>query len=65
MTSPSPAADTTPVGTPHPALVVLGDVAYVTEPATSEIHAVDTATVEILETTSLPGAPIEIAAVEG
>ncbi|KQQ21994.1 hypothetical protein ASF48_01795 [Rathayibacter sp. Leaf299] len=49
----------------HPALVVLGDVAYVTEPATSEIHAVDTATGEILETTSLPGAPIEIAAVEG
>ncbi|KZX19873.1 hypothetical protein [Rathayibacter tanaceti] len=45
----------------HPALTVLGDVAYVTEPASSAVHAVDIATGSVLASTTLPGAPIEIA----
>jgi hypothetical protein len=49
----------------HPALVVLGDTAYVTDPATSSIHAVDIATGAVGASAELPGAPIEIAVVTG
>jgi hypothetical protein len=49
----------------HPALVVLGDTAYVTDPASNAVHAVDVATGEILATGDLPGAPIEIAIATG
>ncbi|MCW4386302.1 zinc metallochaperone AztD [Salinibacterium sp. SYSU T00001] len=49
----------------HPALVVVGDIAYVTDPATNSIHAVDAATGEVLETGELPATPNEIAVVTG
>ncbi|WP_368497471.1 zinc metallochaperone AztD [Herbiconiux sp. A18JL235] len=45
----------------HPALVVAGDIAYVTEPATNSIHAVDLTTGEILATGELEVTPNEIA----
>ncbi|PRY65885.1 hypothetical protein B0I08_10933 [Glaciihabitans tibetensis] len=49
----------------HPALTILGDTAYVTEPATNSIHKVDLTTGEVVATTQLDGAPIEIAVVTG
>ena len=49
----------------HPALTVFGDVAYVTDPATSSIVSVDVATGEIITTGELPGVPNEIAVVTG
>jgi len=49
----------------HPALVVLGDTAYVTDPATKSIHAVDIATGAVGASAELPAAPNEIAAVTG
>ena len=49
----------------HPALTVLGDTAYVTDTATSSVHAVDLATGEITATAELDAAPIEIAVVTG
>lgn len=49
----------------HPAVTVLGGTAFVTEPATRSIHAVDVATGEISATGKLPGTPNEIAVVEG
>ncbi|MGK9149148.1 hypothetical protein KXS11_16060 [Plantibacter flavus] len=48
----------------HPALVVADGVAYVTDPATKSIHAVDLATGEIV-TGELPDVPNEIAVVTG
>jgi len=49
----------------HPALTINGSVAYVTEPATSEIHAIDLTTGEITQSATLPAAPNEIAVVTG
>jgi len=49
----------------HPALVVLGATAYVTDPATKSIHAVDIATGAVGASAELPAAPNEIAAVTG
>jgi outer membrane protein assembly factor BamB len=49
----------------HPALVVQGDTAYVTEPATKKIFAVDVKTGEVIANASLPGTPNEIAVVTG
>lgn len=46
---------------PHPAIVVVGDIAYVTEPATNSIHAVDLATGEVITTGELDVTPNEIA----
>ncbi|KAA1380064.1 zinc metallochaperone AztD [Aeromicrobium fastidiosum] len=45
----------------HPAITVDGDVAYVTEPATRSVHAVDLTTGTITATTTLDAAPNEIA----
>ncbi|WP_228507703.1 zinc metallochaperone AztD [Herbiconiux sp. VKM Ac-1786] len=45
----------------HPALVVDGGTAYVTDPASSAIHAVDVATGELIATGELPAVPNEIA----
>ena len=45
----------------HPAITVDGDVAYVTEPASSSVHAVDLTTGKITATTTLDAAPNEIA----
>lgn len=50
---------------PHPAIVVDGDIAYVTEPASSELHAVDLTTGETVATTELPETPNEIAVALG
>lgn len=49
----------------HPALIVVGDTAYVTDTATNSIHAVDIATGEITATTELDNTPNEIAVVTG
>lgn len=46
---------------PHPAIKVSGDVAYVTEPATSEVHAVDLTTGEVLTSVTLDVVPNEMA----
>ncbi|KQO10225.1 hypothetical protein ASF06_08505 [Agreia sp. Leaf244] len=49
----------------HPALVVLGGIAYVTEPATDSLFAVDVATGEVVASAELPATPNEIAVVTG
>ncbi|HKP07679.1 MAG TPA: zinc metallochaperone AztD [Microbacterium sp.] len=46
---------------PHPAIVVAGDIAYVTEPTARAIHAVDLTSGEIVSTTTLDVTPNEIA----
>ncbi|KNC17222.1 hypothetical protein AC792_14905 [Arthrobacter sp. RIT-PI-e] len=50
---------------PHPALKVLGGTAYITDPATDRIHAVDLSTEEIISSEELPGTPTEVAVVTG
>lgn len=49
----------------HPAIVVQGDIAYVTEPAADAIHAVDLTTGEIVASVTLDITPNEIAVAEG
>ncbi|MBG6237571.1 hypothetical protein IWX78_000514 [Mycetocola sp. CAN_C7] len=49
----------------HPALMVHGNVAYVTEPASDSIHAIDLATGEITASAELAGTPNEIAIAAG
>jgi len=46
---------------PHPAIVVSGDVAYVTEPAAKKVHAVDLTSGEVLASTTLAVTPNEVA----
>jgi hypothetical protein len=46
---------------PHPSIKVSGDVAYVTEPATREVHAVDLVSGEVLATATLDVEPNEVA----
>jgi len=48
---------------PHPAVKVAGDIAYVTDPADSELIAVDLTTGEIVTTVTLDHVPNEIAVV--
>lgn len=50
---------------PHPAIVVAGDIAYVTEPAADSVHAVDLITGEVLASTELEVTPNEIAPAAG
>jgi hypothetical protein len=50
---------------PHPAIVVDGDIAYVTEPAADAIHAVDLTTGEIVASAILDITPNEIAVAAG
>lgn len=50
---------------PHPAIVVAGDVAYVTEPAANSVHAVDLTTGEVLTSVELDVTPNEIAPAVG
>ncbi|MAB19543.1 zinc metallochaperone AztD [uncultured Microbacterium sp.] len=45
----------------HPAIKVAGDIAYVTEPATNSVHAVDLTTGEIISSVELDHTPNEIA----
>ena len=49
----------------HPAIVVAGNVAYVTEPAANSVHAVDLTTGEVLASTELEVTPNEIAPAAG
>lgn len=46
---------------PHPAIKVEGDIAYVTEPATNTVHAVDLTTGEVTNSVELDEQPNEIA----
>lgn len=46
---------------PHPAIVVSGDIAYVTEPAAKKVHAVDLTSGEVLASTTLAVTPNEVA----
>ena len=50
---------------PHPAIVVDGDVAYITEPAANAVHAVDLTTGEVLASATLEVTPNEIAVAAG
>ena len=50
---------------PHPAIVVDGDIAYVTEPAADAIHALDLTTGEIVASRTLDITPNEIAVAAG
>ncbi|WDF33285.1 zinc metallochaperone AztD [Arthrobacter agilis] len=50
---------------PHPALTVVDGTAFVTDPASRKLHAVDIATGEITSSKELPGAPVEMATVTG
>jgi hypothetical protein len=45
----------------HPAIIVAGDIAYITEPASNEIHAVDLTTGEVVASATLDVTPNEIA----
>lgn len=49
----------------HPALLVMGETAYVTDVANARIHAVDLPTGEVYASAALPAAPNEIAGVTG
>jgi hypothetical protein len=49
----------------HPAIVVSGDIAYVTEPASKAVHAVDLTTGEVLASTTLDMEPNELAVAAG
>jgi len=50
---------------PHPAIVVDGTTAYVTEPAANSVHAVDLTTGDVLATGELDITPNEIAVAAG
>ncbi|TFV63715.1 UNVERIFIED_ORG: hypothetical protein E4P37_14150 [Bacillus sp. AZ43] len=50
---------------PHPQVVVLDGTAYVTEPATNSLHAVDVVTGEVWKTVRLDVTPNELAGVTG
>ncbi|AWB87288.1 zinc metallochaperone AztD [Mycetocola zhujimingii] len=49
----------------HPAITVNGNIAYVTEPATDSLHAVNLETGEIIASSELSGTPNEIAVAVG
>lgn len=50
---------------PRPTLLVLGGTAYVSEPASDELHVVDLRTLEVTGTLALPRTPNELAGVAG
>lgn len=50
---------------PRPALEVVGDRAFVTEPATSTLHVVDLTTMSVVASHTLPEVPNELAGVAG
>lgn len=49
----------------HPGISVMGDTAYVTEPATSTVHALDLTTGDVVATATLDVTPNEFVAVAG
>ncbi|WP_319803495.1 zinc metallochaperone AztD [Planctomonas psychrotolerans] len=50
---------------PHPAIVISGSIAYVTEPAANSVHAVDLTTGDVVATGELDVTPNEIAVAAG
>lgn len=50
---------------PHPAIVVAGDIGYVTEPAANTMHAVDLTTGDVLASATLDVTPNEVAVAQG
>jgi hypothetical protein len=50
---------------PRPTLRVLGHFAYVTEPASSQLHVVDLRTGEVIDSAELPQVPNELSGVTG
>lgn len=50
---------------PHPAIVVNGDIGYVSEPAANTLHAVDLTTGDVLASVELDEAPNEMAVALG
>ncbi len=50
---------------PRPTVQVVGDTAYVTEPARDRLHVVDLASGEVVDTHRLPHTPDEVVATEG
>jgi YVTN family beta-propeller protein len=46
---------------PHPVIKVSGDIAYVTEPASNTVHAVDLTSGEVTASVELSEQPNEIA----
>ncbi|MFC8532124.1 zinc metallochaperone AztD [Nocardia sp. NPDC057227] len=49
---------------PRPALFVRGGIAYVSDPATGQVHRIDLATGERTASVTLPGAPNELSGVQ-
>lgn len=49
----------------HPAIVAAGDIAYVTEPASNSVHAVDLTTGDVIASSELDVTPNEIAPAQG
>ncbi|TQK72503.1 zinc metallochaperone AztD [Nocardioides sp. SLBN-35] len=50
---------------PRPLLEVVGATAYVTEPATKQVHVVDLATRTVVDTLDVPQVPVELRGVAG
>ena len=50
---------------PRPLLEVVGGTAYVTEPATRQVHVVDLATRKVVDSLDVPQVPVELRAVSG
>ncbi|QSR25188.1 hypothetical protein CFH99_06075 [Nocardioides aromaticivorans] len=50
---------------PRPLLEVVGETAYVTEPATKQVHVVDLRTLEVVDSLVLPQVPSELRGVTG
>ena len=50
---------------PRPTLFVMGQFAYVSEPASRELHVVDLATMAVIDSATVPHAPNEISGVTG
>lgn len=50
---------------PHPAITVHGDIAYITEPSSRSVHAVDLESGEVISTIELDAAPAEIVVARG
>ncbi|WP_130014485.1 zinc metallochaperone AztD [Serinicoccus sediminis] len=50
---------------PRPTLFVMGQFAYVSEPSTSEIHIVDLASMDVIDSATVPHEPNELSGVTG
>ena len=50
---------------PRPLLEVVGATAYVTEPASRQVHVVDLASLEVVDSLDVPHAPVELRAIGG